>query len=123
MPATTLAARPLGQSRRASRGEPFCGSLVGRVLDSDASSCRHVGCLDVRGPMGRRRVAGVDGNTTLGAMCIFVGGGASFVTVAWLRHGREGGENGFVEFVIGFLTRAVAHRVASFGYPVGPAAP
>src|SRR4051812_31322206 len=57
---------------------------------------------------------------TLGAMCIFVGGGACFVTVAWLRHGREGGENGFVEFVIGFLTRAVAHRVASFGYPVGP---
>lgn len=47
----------------------------------------------------------VDGNTTLGAMCIFVGGGAFFVTVAWLRHGREGGENGFVEFVIGFLTQ------------------
>ena len=39
------------------------------------------------------------------AMCIFVGGGAFFVTVAWLRHGREGGENGFVEFVIGFLTQ------------------
>lgn len=47
----------------------------------------------------------VDGNTTLGAMCIFVGGGAFFVTVAWLRHGREGGESGFVEFVIGFLTQ------------------
>jgi hypothetical protein len=47
----------------------------------------------------------VDGNTTLGAMCIFVGGGAFFVTVAWLRHGREGGENGFVEFVIEFLTQ------------------
>src|SRR3954465_1432786 len=101
MPATTLAARPLGQSRRASRGEPFCGSLVGRILDSDASSCRHVGCLDVRGPMGRRR-AGVgawqvvDGNTTLGAMCIFVGGGAFFVIVAWLRHRREARANGFV---------------------------
>jgi hypothetical protein len=33
----------------------------------------------------------VDGNTTLGAMCIFVGGGAFFVTVARLRHGREVG--------------------------------
>jgi hypothetical protein len=47
----------------------------------------------------------VDGNTTLGAMCIFVGGGAFFVTVAWLRHGREGGENPFVEFVIGLLAQ------------------
>jgi len=37
MPATTLAARPLGQSRRASRGEPFCGPLFGRILDSDPS--------------------------------------------------------------------------------------
>jgi hypothetical protein len=95
----------LGQSRRASRGEPFCGSLVGRILDSDASSCRHVGCLDVRALWGVGAWQVVDANTTLGAMCIFVGGGAFFVTVAWLRHGREGGENGFVEFVIGFLTQ------------------
>jgi hypothetical protein len=36
---------------------------------------------------------------------VFVGGGAFFVTVAWLQHGREGGEDGFVEFVIGFLAQ------------------
>ena len=65
----------------------------------------------------------VEGNTTLGVVCIFVGGGAFFVAVAWLRHGREAGENGFVEFVIVLDARAVAHRVASFGDQSSPAAP
>src|SRR4051812_35783625 len=53
----------------------------------------------------------VDGDTTLGAVCIFVGGGAFFVTVAWLRHGREGGER--VRRVRHWVldARAVAHRV------------
>ena len=36
----------------------------------------------------------VDGHTTLGAMCIFVGGGAFFVTVARLRHGAKGARTG-----------------------------
>ena len=47
----------------------------------------------------------VDGDTTLGAMCIFVGGGAFFVTVACLRHGHEGARTGSSSSSLGFSTQ------------------
>src|SRR4051794_39793592 len=105
MPATTLAARPLGQSRRAS---PANRSAVRCSAAYWIAMRRAVAMLVVLMSAALWRVGAwqvVDGNATLGAMCIFVGGGAFFVTVAWLRHEREGGENRFVQFVIGFLTQ------------------